>query len=425
MAAAARRPLTRQLSTEDVPRVRRDTVRLSIISNTSEVDPAAAASESYAAQWLNGQEARLVMAHTGPLYAVRPVEELAETVAANTSLNIEVIADSIPQAALEAVTRRVRSAAIKSVALRGVSAVAAAGFGELMRAIAEKPSVTSLSVEGDLLAINANALWLQQLCECLRAAPHLASLRLCVESLSADATNALGEAVRAHRKLTSLNLSCSRLGPEGGRVIAAAIAQHPSLQKLDLSNNGIGPQAAALLAQALSSCPAIENVKLCWNDIGDDEGDDEGVESLAECIEQHATLRKVDLRWNSVGLRGATRLKQALSVNTQVEALLSVGNASTETAGLAESIAQALAGRGLAGAASLESIEESASDADEEPALEEDEVKASGTPVVGAQRSARLPLRQPSHTLCSAHPPLSSRAAPRRCLCCAGAARAG
>ena len=88
-------------------------------------------------------------------------------------------------------------------------------------------------------------------------------------------------------------------------------ANDPSLTTLDLEKNSIGVKGAKAIAEALKDNTVLTTLDLNSNSIGDD-----GAKAIAEALKVNTVLSTLYLRGNSIGNDGAKAIAEALKVNT-------------------------------------------------------------------------------------------------------------
>ena len=109
---------------------------------------------------------------------------------------------------------------------------------------------------------------------------------------------------------------------EGVEVLAECLQENTTVKVLDLYNTGIGDTAAEALAQMLDSNTSLERLDLSSNKIGD-----AGAKVLAEALYHNSTLKNLDLLDNvGIGEEGVSHLIQALTVNESIGVVAGRGN---------------------------------------------------------------------------------------------------
>ena len=109
---------------------------------------------------------------------------------------------------------------------------------------------------------------------------------------------------------------------EGVEVLADCLQENTTVKVLDLYNTGIGDTAAEALAQMLDSNTSLEQLDLSSNEIGD-----AGAKVLAEALYHNSTLKNLYLDGNvGIGEEGVSHLIQALTVNESIGVVAGRGN---------------------------------------------------------------------------------------------------
>ena len=109
---------------------------------------------------------------------------------------------------------------------------------------------------------------------------------------------------------------------EGVEELAECLQENTTVEELDLSCTGIGDTAAEALAQMLNSNTSLKWLNLSSNKIGD-----AGARVLAEAFYNNSTLKNLDLRCNvGIGEEGVSHLIQALTVNESIGVVAGRGN---------------------------------------------------------------------------------------------------
>ncbi|KAL4613677.1 protein NLRC5 isoform X1 [Arapaima gigas] len=139
-------------------------------------------------------------------------------------------------------------------------------------------------------------------------------LDLQMNCLTAAGGAALISAFKVCRSLTDIVLSENHLGRVGMENLCAALPHMPSLRKLHLVS--VGTPELSHLATSLGSCTCVEDVSFAWNEIGD-----EVAESLAEILPLCPRLKRVDLEFNSISVRGAEALAAGLHSSSSVQVI--------------------------------------------------------------------------------------------------------
>lgn len=167
-------------------------------------------------------------------------------------------------------------------------------IGQFSLELSRNRSLRTLS----LIRVGVNSEYVTPLAQALGTIDHLTSLDLSGNPMGCLGVRELARGVAAN-KLEELKLSGTGMGSEGLNYLAEALAGKTSLRVLDLSNNPTIGQLIDTpwenLAQALKTCLGIETLilKKCyifpW-----------AASRLAEAIELHPSLRRLDLGDNKI-----------------------------------------------------------------------------------------------------------------------------
>jgi Ran GTPase-activating protein (RanGAP) involved in mRNA processing and transport len=206
--------------------------------------------------------------------------------------------------------------------------IQAPGAFALARGLANVPGLTSLDMSRNPIGRGAEAL--------VGAARNLRRLNMSYTAVDPPDVLALCRRLRCTPALTDIDLGSVKLHAAGARALAAALRHLPALVKLGLNNSTVGPAGARHLIPKLLGAPRLTALDLSSNKLGadgvthiaavlrthtalvtlllpDNNALDGGAEAVAEAILAQGApcLTQLDLGYNDISNRGATRLAKA------------------------------------------------------------------------------------------------------------------
>lgn len=178
------------------------------------------------------------------------------------------------------------------------------------------------------------------------------SVNLCGCGLRGVDCIALGKILASNANIQQLNLSDSLLLPQSFQALLDGISKNTNLEDLELRGNNI--QTANMLEPLAGMLKVNSNLKklvLEWNHIGankdafksfcegvaintglehvdlrNNQISDECALYIADAMQRHKTIKSLDLRWNSIGVKGARAFYELLNENTTLTQIHLGGN---------------------------------------------------------------------------------------------------
>ncbi|KAG7393445.1 NLR, CARD domain-containing protein 3 [Phytophthora pseudosyringae] len=221
-----------------------------------------------------------------------------------------------------------------------------AGVSCLLRALENKPHLTSLDVSSNPMAVDAASV----LRGYIRS--NLCTLRVLAlneVSLSDREGARLAKALEHNKSIDRLLLRGNQIGLQtlaskgirpvddlddeeedgdkpaklvtGGQALGAMLTANITLQQLDLSWNQLRAAGSAFIATALSMNYQLRELDLSYNSLGN-----KGALSLAHALRAGARLRRLTLSYNGISPRGGVGLASGLAVNSSLSMLVLDGN---------------------------------------------------------------------------------------------------
>ncbi|GMF09144.1 unnamed protein product [Phytophthora lilii] len=224
-----------------------------------------------------------------------------------------------------------------------------AGISCLLRALENKPHLTSLDVSSNPIGVDAANV----LRGYLRS--NLCTLRVLTlneVSLSDHECARLAKALQHNKSIERLLLRGNQVGLQmlatnektpvdeeeeedededdgekrkkvltGGQAVGAMLMANLTLQHLDLSWNQLRTTGTAFIAAALPLNYQLRELDLSYNSIGN-----KGALALARALRSGARLRRLTLSYNGISPRGGVGLASGLAVNSSLSMLILDGN---------------------------------------------------------------------------------------------------
>ena len=155
----------------------------------------------------------------------------------------------------------------------------------------------------------------------------LKKLDISRNKLGMEGSVALAEILSCNKSLTELHLSVSEAEL---REIARELLHNASLKKLDISCNKLGMEGSVALAEMLSSNKSLTELNLGWCHLPE-----AGLREIARGLLQNTSLKKLDISCNKPGMEGSVALAEMLSCNKSLTEL-NLGLCHLPEAGLRE-----------------------------------------------------------------------------------------
>ncbi|KAG1665496.1 hypothetical protein FOA52_009757 [Chlamydomonas sp. UWO 241] len=233
-------------------------------------------------------------------------------------LSLNALGDSGVAALVAGLLPRVPQLQVLALGSNGISASGAASLAGALPAL---PQLQQLLLPGNSLGdpgVSTLAAALAASC------PLLASLSLAGNrSVGEHGARALSELLASSTALTLLDLGKCSVGAGGARHLAKAVgAGSCPLRSLDLSGNRLRAEGAQMLSAHLGAS-GLTHLGLDRNSLGD-----RGIKALVEALQHNASLTRLELRSNSIGLVGLRLLTTLLrdGRNTALNQLCVGGN---------------------------------------------------------------------------------------------------
>ncbi|XP_024937881.1 uncharacterized protein LOC107264886 [Cephus cinctus] len=143
---------------------------------------------------------------------------------------------------------------------------------------------------------------LKAICHSIRNNTSVQALDLKDNYLPPDACSHLSELYQENNILSSLSLSGCRIGPQGAKRLQNGISTAMALHELDLSRCALGDEGLGIAAPAIYFNPVLLTVNLADNELGEESG-----KILQTLLAQTDSLTCLDLSWNSLFNKEASR----------------------------------------------------------------------------------------------------------------------
>jgi Ca2+-binding EF-hand superfamily protein len=227
-----------------------------------------------------------------------------------------------------------------------------AGISALLRALENKPHLTSLDVSSNPMGLDAASVLRGYIRSTLCT---LRALSLNEVALSDSECARLAKALENNKSIERLFLRGNQVGLQllangsptgdgddeddddksrkastGGQAVGAMLTANLTLQQLDLSWNQLRAVGNAFIAAALPMNYQLRELDLSYNSLGN-----KGALSLAHALRSGARLRRLTLSYNGIAPRGAVGLASGLAANTSLSMLILDGNPLGTTGGKA------------------------------------------------------------------------------------------
>ncbi|CDJ66876.1 leucine rich repeat domain containing protein, putative [Eimeria necatrix] len=135
----------------------------------------------------------------------------------------------------------------------------------------------------------------------------------------------LAGVVQLASNLLHLDLGRQALRDDGVEILYPFLKQNKTLRSLGLAANEISWRGGLFLGRLLSASPPLRFLDLNFNKLGD-----WGASCVAAGIESNDLLLVLLLRGNAISSKGLARLREALALNSTLEAVGLAGNLWTE-----------------------------------------------------------------------------------------------
>eukprot|EP00270_Netrium_digitus_P005184 TRINITY_DN16767_c0_g2_i1.p1 TRINITY_DN16767_c0_g2~~TRINITY_DN16767_c0_g2_i1.p1 ORF type:complete len:532 (+),score=176.94 TRINITY_DN16767_c0_g2_i1:71-1666(+) len=147
------------------------------------------------------------------------------------------------------------------------------------------------------------------LAKLVAAAKNLEDFRCSATRINLEGGEELFHALMAGDKLLKLDLK-DNMFEGGGPAIAALIRQHIQLRIVDLGDTSLGSEGIVAVAESLKeSVPLLEVLDLGGNEVGEGEA----AEAVAECVKEKAHLRRLVLNDNELADEGAISIAHGIT----------------------------------------------------------------------------------------------------------------
>ncbi|GMF15086.1 unnamed protein product [Phytophthora fragariaefolia] len=221
-----------------------------------------------------------------------------------------------------------------------------AGIGCLLRALENKPHLTSLDVSSNPMGIDAANV----LRSYIRS--NLCTLRVLALneiSLSDQECARLAKALEHNKSIERLLLRGNQIGQKvlgsssrnladevdeddeeeeklkkaltGGQALGTMLTANLTLQQIDISWNQLRAVGIAFIAAALPMNYQLRELDLSYNSLGN-----KGALSIAQALRSGARLQKLTLSYDGISPRGGVGLASGLAVNSSLTTLILDGN---------------------------------------------------------------------------------------------------
>ncbi|CDJ37915.1 leucine rich repeat domain containing protein, putative [Eimeria tenella] len=135
----------------------------------------------------------------------------------------------------------------------------------------------------------------------------------------------LAGVVQLASNLLHLDLGRQALRDDGVEILYPFLRQNKTLRSLGLAANEISWRGGLFLGRLLSASPPLQFLDLNFNKLGD-----WGASCIAAGIESNDLLLVLLLRGNAISSKGLARIREALALNSTLEAVGLAGNLWTE-----------------------------------------------------------------------------------------------
>ncbi|ETK90418.1 hypothetical protein L915_05818 [Phytophthora nicotianae] len=219
-----------------------------------------------------------------------------------------------------------------------------AGISCLLRALENKPHLTSLDISSNPIGVDAANILRGYIRSNLST---LRMLALNEVSLSDHECARLAKSLEYNKSIDRLLLRGNQIGLQvltgtggdsfdeneeeeeakptklltGGQALGSMLTANLTLQHLDLSWNQLRAVGCGFIAAALPLNYQLRELDLSYNALGD-----KGALSLAHALRAGARLKKLTLSYNGITSRGAVGLASGLAVNSSLSMLTLDGN---------------------------------------------------------------------------------------------------
>ncbi|KAL4116990.1 hypothetical protein PRIC2_012440 [Phytophthora ramorum] len=219
-----------------------------------------------------------------------------------------------------------------------------AGISCLLRALENKPHLTSLDVSSNPMGLNAASVLRGYIRSTLCT---LRVLALNEVALCDHECALLAKALETNKSIERLLLRGNQVGLHilaangrqqvdadeeddeekqtkllaGGQAMGAMLTANITLEQLDLSWNQLRAVGTAFIAAALPMNYQLRELDLSYNSLGN-----KGALSLAHALRAGARLRRLTVSYNGISPRGGVGLASGLAVNTSLSLLILDGN---------------------------------------------------------------------------------------------------
>ena len=173
------------------------------------------------------------------------------------------------------------------------------------------------------LNVSCNKIWRDGACSIARhlsyyAAQHLCKLDISNNCLSSEGCIAIAKALHDCVNLSELYISDNSMDDSAAITLAKTLEYCNNVHKLDISCNIIRSKGACAIAAALCHCGHLETLILSQNMFRED-----GAYAIAKSFSHYAkSLHKFDIRYNNIGIEGATAIVNALKHCNHLEELI-------------------------------------------------------------------------------------------------------
>ncbi|OWZ20893.1 hypothetical protein PHMEG_0004643 [Phytophthora megakarya] len=205
-----------------------------------------------------------------------------------------------------------------------------AGISCLLRALENKPHLTSLDISSNPIGVDA--------ANVLRGytRSNLCTLRLLAlneVSLSDHECVRLAKALEHNKSIDRLLLRGNQIGLKeeegeksvkistGGQALGAMLTSNLTIQQLDLSWNQLHATGSAFITAALPMNYQLRELDLSYNSLGN-----QGALAIAHALRAGARLSRLMLSYNGISPRGGVGLASGLAVNSSLSMLTLDGN---------------------------------------------------------------------------------------------------
>jgi Ran GTPase-activating protein (RanGAP) involved in mRNA processing and transport len=223
---------------------------------------------------------------------------------------------------------------LTSLNLRG-NRISSTGVCSLFDALSVQNRVTDLNISHNCIGGFAKGQWKEEfvwdpaigkIAESLQVGLSLLKLNLSGNDIGVEGVRCFmkAKAFGDNCRLQELGLGCNKIGGggthDGIELLAEALQNNISLHTLDLSGNSIGIEGGQSIGSILANT-RLTKIDLSKNTLGD-----EGTSEIAHALSTNQNLQTISLRHNLMCDGGVAALAEALKINSTLTELDLAGN---------------------------------------------------------------------------------------------------